>query len=84
MFFLFMLILYIIVCLKNTLQDNVTLEKLNLNGNWIEGEGGEAIARMLEENEYITELVRIVPINKILLKCNHFHNIIKQQKETEM
>ncbi|XP_069118143.1 leucine-rich repeat-containing protein 74B-like isoform X2 [Argopecten irradians] len=38
------------------LRDNVTLEKLNLNGNWIEGQGGEAMARMLEENDYISEL----------------------------
>lgn len=39
-------------------QDNVTLEKLNLQGNWIEGEGGLAMARMLEDNDYITEIVR--------------------------
>ncbi|KAL4238564.1 hypothetical protein ACF0H5_003271 [Mactra antiquata] len=38
------------------LRDNITLEKLNLQGNWIEGEGGVAMARMLEENDYITEL----------------------------
>ncbi|XP_021367603.1 leucine-rich repeat-containing protein 74B-like isoform X2 [Mizuhopecten yessoensis] len=38
------------------LKDNVTLEKLNLNGNWIEGPGGEAMARMLEENDYISEV----------------------------
>ena len=41
------------------LQDNVTLEKLNLQGNWIEGDGGLAMARMLEDNDYITELVSI-------------------------
>ncbi|XP_060577123.1 leucine-rich repeat-containing protein 74B-like [Ruditapes philippinarum] len=39
------------------LRDNITLEKLNLQGNWIEGDGGLAMARMLEENDYITELV---------------------------
>ncbi|XP_060069058.1 leucine-rich repeat-containing protein 74B-like [Ylistrum balloti] len=38
------------------LRDNVTLEKLNLDGNWIEGPGGEAMARMLEENDYISEV----------------------------
>ena len=43
----------------NVLQDNVTLEKLNLQGNWIEGDGGLAMARMLEDNDYITELVSI-------------------------
>lgn len=40
-----------------SLQDNITLEKLNLQGNWIEGAGGLAMARMLEDNDYITELV---------------------------
>lgn len=39
------------------LRDNITLEKLNLQGNWIMPEGGMAMARMLEENDYITELV---------------------------
>lgn len=40
-----------------SIQDNITLEKLNLQGNWIEGDGAAAMARMLEENDYITELV---------------------------
>lgn len=39
------------------LRDNITLEKLNLQGNWMEGDGGAAMARMLEDNDYITELV---------------------------
>ncbi|XP_053375061.1 leucine-rich repeat-containing protein 74B-like isoform X2 [Mercenaria mercenaria] len=39
------------------LRDNITLEKLNLQGNWIEGDGGLAMARMLEENDYITEMI---------------------------
>ncbi|KAK3576783.1 hypothetical protein CHS0354_014604 [Potamilus streckersoni] len=38
------------------LRDNITLEKLNLQGNWMQGEGCVAMARMLEENDYITEL----------------------------
>ena len=38
-------------------QDNITLEKLNLQGNWMTGDGGAAMARMLEDNDYITELV---------------------------
>ncbi|WAR19264.1 LR74A-like protein [Mya arenaria] len=38
------------------LRDNITLEKLNLQGNWIEGDGGLAMARMLEDNDYITEI----------------------------
>lgn len=43
--------------LNLSFKDNITLEKLNLQGNWIEGAGGLAMARMLEENDYITELV---------------------------
>ncbi|KAL5008650.1 hypothetical protein ScPMuIL_014231 [Solemya velum] len=38
------------------LRENITLEKLNIQGNWIEGEGGRAMSRMLEENDYITEM----------------------------
>lgn len=41
-------------------QDTITLEKLDLRGNWIEGEGGEAVARMLEENDYVTDVVSIL------------------------
>lgn len=39
------------------LQENVTLERLNLAGNWMEDEGSMHMARMLHENDYITELV---------------------------
>lgn len=41
-------------------QDTITLEKLDLRGNWIEGEGGEAVARMLEENDYVTDVVSLL------------------------
>lgn len=41
------------------LQNSISLEKLNIQGNWIEEEGGRAMARMLEENDYITEMVNI-------------------------
>ena len=39
------------------LQDNITLERLNLAGNWMEGEGAMHMSRMLQENDYITDLV---------------------------
>ena len=42
-----------IVCFKN----NTTVINLDLQDNWLEGDGGESIARMLKENCYITELV---------------------------
>ncbi|KAL3874329.1 hypothetical protein ACJMK2_037359 [Sinanodonta woodiana] len=38
------------------LRDNITLDKLNLQGNWMQGEGCVAMARMLEENDYITDV----------------------------
>ncbi|KAK6180809.1 hypothetical protein SNE40_008795 [Patella caerulea] len=39
------------------LKDDVHLERLNLQGNWMQTEGGVAIAKMLEENDYLTEVV---------------------------
>ena len=48
---------FVMLFLFYFVQDNITLEKLNLQGNWIEGDGGSAMARMLEDNDYITELV---------------------------
>ena len=46
-------------CLNNAVyfKDNNTLERLNLSSNWLEGEGGQALARTLEENDFISELV---------------------------
>lgn len=33
------------------------MERLDLGGNWMSPEGGMAICRLLEENDYITEMV---------------------------
>ncbi|PVD26038.1 hypothetical protein C0Q70_13706 [Pomacea canaliculata] len=38
------------------LKDNITVERLDLGGNWMSPEGGMAICRLLEENDYITEM----------------------------
>nr|KAG5700879.1 hypothetical protein BaRGS_012286 [Batillaria attramentaria] len=38
------------------LKDSIDVEKLDIEGNWIMPEGGRAISRLLEENEYITEV----------------------------
>jgi len=38
------------------LQSNKKIEKLNLEGNWIEGEGTVYLAKMLKNNYYLTEL----------------------------
>lgn len=35
----------------------MTCEKLNLAGNWMEEVGARCMARMLTENDYITDLV---------------------------
>ncbi len=43
------------------LQNSLTLEKLNLTGNAVEGEGALYFARMLLDNEYIQELVSALP-----------------------
>ncbi len=42
-------------------QNSLTLEKLNLTGNAVEGEGALYFARMLLDNEYIQELVSTLP-----------------------
>jgi hypothetical protein len=39
------------------LQDNITIERLNLEGNWMEADGAKAMAKMLEENDYISDVV---------------------------
>lgn len=39
-------------------QESVNVERLDIGGNWIMPEGGRAISKLLEENEYITEMVR--------------------------
>ena len=44
--------------IARVLRESITVERLNLAGNWMEGEGGMHMARMLSENEYITDLVR--------------------------
>ena len=38
-------------------QDNVTVEKLDLSGNWMEPAGAMYMAKLLHENDYITDLV---------------------------
>lgn len=38
-------------------KNNTFITNLDLEDNWLEGEGGEYVARMLKENCYITELV---------------------------
>ncbi|CAH1791138.1 unnamed protein product [Owenia fusiformis] len=42
--------------IARVLRDNVSLEKLDLSGNWMEGDGGKAMARALEDNDYILDL----------------------------
>ncbi|XP_041351083.1 leucine-rich repeat-containing protein 74A-like [Gigantopelta aegis] len=39
------------------LKTNGKIEKLDLEGNWIEGEGCTCVADMLKDNIYITELI---------------------------
>lgn len=39
------------------LQTNKKIEKINLEGNWIEAEGSIYLAKMLKNNIYVTELV---------------------------
>ena len=43
--------------LNGVLQESVDVERLDIGGNWIMPEGGRAISKLLEENEYITEMV---------------------------
>ena len=43
--------------LNNVLQDSLSLEKLNLTGNNVTGVGALHMARMLIDNDYISELV---------------------------
>ncbi|CAL1538553.1 unnamed protein product [Lymnaea stagnalis] len=38
------------------LKDSITLERLDLCGNWIGSEGATYMARMLEENDYVTDV----------------------------
>ncbi|ESP02953.1 hypothetical protein LOTGIDRAFT_212481 [Lottia gigantea] len=38
------------------LKDDVHIEKINLEGNWIKAEGARCVAKMLEENDYVTDL----------------------------
>ena len=41
-------------------QTNRKIEKIDLEGNWIESQGSIYLAQMLGNNIYITELVRFV------------------------
>ena len=55
-------------CFKNRLiafQNNVNVTDLEIQDNWLEGEGGEYISEMLKENCYIASLVRcwVLPID---------------------
>ncbi|XP_074657398.1 uncharacterized protein LOC141910602 [Tubulanus polymorphus] len=45
------------MAIAKVLKDNITLEKIDLQGNWMEADGGRYIAKMMEDNYYITELV---------------------------
>ncbi|XP_013417709.1 leucine-rich repeat-containing protein 74B-like [Lingula anatina] len=42
--------------IARVLRDVISLEKLDLEGNWMEGEGGKALSKTLEENEYIHDV----------------------------
>ena len=53
-----------------TLQDSLTLEKLNLSGNCVTGVGALHMARMLIDNDYISELVCLV--NCLYLRFSYF------------
>ena len=44
-------------CFLSSLQKNTFTEKLDLTDNYIEAAGGVALARMLLDNCYITEIV---------------------------
>lgn len=57
------MLLHVLSFYSFTCQDTISLEKLDLRGNWIEGEGGEAVARMLEENDYVTDVVNYALCN---------------------
>ena len=57
LFVLFLSVTILFVVFLFTHQQNTTLLSLNLHDNYLEGEGGAAIAAMLKENCYITELV---------------------------
>ena len=48
---------YIIINSHESFQNNTFIEKLNLHGNSVEGEGAGYIAKSLKENLYISELV---------------------------
>lgn len=39
-----------------SLKDNITLERLDIGGNWIGAEGARYMSRLLEENDYITDI----------------------------
>ncbi|XP_035826749.1 leucine-rich repeat-containing protein 74A [Aplysia californica] len=39
-----------------SLKDSITLEKLDISGNWIGPDGARFMGRLLEENDYLTEL----------------------------
>ncbi|KAH9496111.1 hypothetical protein Btru_012062, partial [Bulinus truncatus] len=39
------------------LKDSITLERLDLCGNWIGPDGGDSVARLLEENDYVTDVI---------------------------
>ena len=50
-------------------QESVNVERLDIGGNWIMPEGGRAISKLLEENEYITEMVRTATFCHYILTC---------------
>jgi hypothetical protein len=40
-------------------KNNISVEKLHLDGNWIEHNGAKYLSRMIRQNDFITELVGI-------------------------
>ncbi len=42
------------------IKNNINVEKLNLDGNWIECNGAKYLSRMIRQNDFITELVHII------------------------
>ncbi|BFZ07051.1 hypothetical protein BsWGS_10090 [Bradybaena similaris] len=39
-----------------SLRENITLDRLDISGNWIGTEGSRVMCRLLEENDYITNI----------------------------
>ena len=46
--------------ISKSLSNNFHVEKLFLDGNWIEQDGIKYISKMIRQNDFITELVIII------------------------